>query len=183
MSKIYLVRHAKAYANLRDFTAFGNEDSPLEPKKGIPQALQLGKVFINECGIVPITYDKPVLSSTYKRSQQTAEVAGFRYIETHSVLNETRFGEKDLGPAETVIKHARERWIPDETRARAERFIDMVRQGELQHQIFFSHGIFIASVRLVLADEAHPPGKEVPDEFHPKRGYIPDLASISPVDI
>jgi broad specificity phosphatase PhoE len=74
MAEILLVRHAQSYANLRDFTAFGNIDSPLTDK-GIQQAQRLGDIFSEQYDIMTGQHKVPVAPSEYKRAQQTAEVA------------------------------------------------------------------------------------------------------------
>lgn len=182
MAEILLVRHAKSLANNRDFTVFGNEDSPLGPK-GIRQAEELKQTFRYYWGIDPATYGKPVLSSTYTRPQETAERAGFRLIETNEILNESVFGQDDPSPEEAKARHAAERWVPDETAERAALFIDLVRRGELGHQIFFTHGLYIAGVLLNLADEASANGADFAHKFQEKRGFIPDLATIVPIEV
>jgi broad specificity phosphatase PhoE len=173
MAEIILVRHAKAYANLRDFTAAGNEKSEVEPAKGRGQAIGLGRVFREKYHIDPVSYPHAVAASEYTRTQQTAELAGFRRVHIHPILNESVFDREGLNPEEVKLKHVQERWVPGETAERAERFVELIRKGDLEYQIFFSHGIFIAGVMLHLADEANVTGAPFPHEFTEERGFIP----------
>jgi broad specificity phosphatase PhoE len=173
MTEIILVRHAKSYANVRDF-AFGNETSPLT-EEGIVQATALGTAFLDEYGIDPTTYEQPVLASEFIRPQQTARYAGFRHIEVDSLVNESNLESLDMNGAEAVKKHLKEGWVPDETYERARRFIALVRSGDLGYQIYFTHGLFIASVLTGLSHE----GQRY--EASLKRGLIPSLATITKV--
>lgn len=184
MGRHLLVRHAKARANERDFTAFGNIDSPLvEGEKGIPRAKGLNKVFREKYGIIPEIYNRPVASSVYTRSQQTLELAGFVLIHTHPILNETVFDRGGLSPEAVVRKHIEERWVPREAAERAAWLIESMRTGEFQYEVSGSHGILTASVKMQLVDEALAAGAEPPYEFAEFHGYIPDFATIVPVEV
>ncbi|OGL29363.1 hypothetical protein A3D14_01180 [Candidatus Saccharibacteria bacterium RIFCSPHIGHO2_02_FULL_47_12] len=182
MAEILLVRHAKSYANQRDFTAFGNVDSPLV-EKGVKQAQELAEVLKNQYGIIPSEYDLPVVSSEFVRPQQTAQIAGFKKVHIHPVINEAEFDRTVMGVPDPVAKHARERWAPDETRERAKRLIEIIRTGELNYTIFFTHGLFIAATLLELSEEAQANGHRLGHEFTEDRGFIPRLATITPVEI
>jgi hypothetical protein len=57
----------------------------------------------------------------------------------------------------------------------------LVREGELDYQIYFSHGFFIAAVLEVVSDEHKARGEESPHPFDEARGYIPKLARITPI--
>jgi len=183
MAEILLVRHAKSYANKQDFTVFGNEDSPLEDEKGIPQAIALNGLFKQHHGISPESYSHPVLASKYVRPQQTAQYAGFEYIDASELINESNLERAHLSGKDAIAKHARERWVPDETKERAIRLIECVRSGELAYEIYFTHGLFIAAVMLQLSDEAEIRGYDFPHVFGEKRGYIPDLATVTSATI
>lgn len=182
MAEILLVRHAKSYANQRDFAAFGNMDSPLT-EKGIEQARALGGLFRDQYGIVPAQYDRPVVASEFVRAQQTAQIAGFKDIHISTLINEADFDRTVLGVPDPVSKHATERWVPDETRQRAVRFIELVRSGQLDYQIFFTHGLFKAAVLTELAHESSANGMEFGHSFTEARGFIPFVATITPVKV
>ncbi len=69
MTDILLVRHAQSFANKRDFTAFGNVESPLT-EQGIEQAQVLKETFRTEFGIDPDNYRNPVAVSELTRTQK-----------------------------------------------------------------------------------------------------------------
>lgn len=168
MPEILLVRHAQSHANKRNFAAFGNVDSPLTDR-GVEQSIGLWAVFRDEYGIDPLEYDQPVLASEYTRPQQTAEHAGFRYIHVNPLINESDVDRDIMSGVDVIAKHQAERWAPEESRQRARRFIELVRTGELGYQIYFSHGMFIASVLLEL-DQSE---RNSPYTFDNKRGFVP----------
>ncbi|MFI5271030.1 MAG: phosphoglycerate mutase family protein [Candidatus Saccharimonadales bacterium] len=178
MSERLLIRHAQSYANKRDFTAFGNEDSPLTDK-GIGQAHAINGVLRAEFGIVPEEYERPVLASTYRRPQQTAEVVGFRDIHVSPIINESDVDDESMNGRDVIEKHAQEVWVPDSVRARAGDFVDKVQSGELDYEIYFSHGIFIAAVLL----ECDVRLIETAVEFDENRGYVPLQAAITKVEL
>lgn len=177
MTKILLVRHAESQANLRDFTAFGNIASPLT-EKGIMQVKDMSAEFRSLYGIDPKNYESSVLSSTYARPFQTAEVAGFRNIERSPAINESDVDEEILQGINVIKKHRMERWVPKEVSDRAIEFIKLVRSGELGYEIYFTHGLFIAAVLLELEKEG-----DSTYVFDKERGFIPLQASITPVTI
>lgn len=177
-----MARHAKSWANRRDITVFDNAESPLDAK-GESQAVGMNAVFKQEFDIVPEDYEEPVLASTFVRPQQTAHLAGFKRIAADEILNESEIPPHLLSGSRVVEKHAHERWIPEELRARAKRFVELVRAGELDYQVYFSHGFFIASVLEVVSDEHAARGEVSPHVFDEARGYIPRLATITPVTL
>lgn len=181
MAEILLTRHARSYANLRD-PAFGNVESPLD-EKGIGQAVLLGTIFRRDHGIEPKFYPKAVLASEYTRPQETARRAGFKYIVVNAIINESSIDRELLSGRQIINKHKEEGWIPPETQARAQRFLSLVRQGELGYQIYFTHGLFIASVLSELSAEAAAQGEEPQHKFDEERGFIPLLATITPVTV
>jgi broad specificity phosphatase PhoE len=178
MSERLLIRHAQAFANIRDFTAFGNEDSPLTDK-GILQAHGINETLRTEFDIVPEEYDRPVLASSYKRPQQTAQVVGFKDIHVSPIINESDIDDASMNGRDVIEKHAQEVWAPDSVKARAGDFIDKVQSGELDYEIYFSHGMFIAAVLL----ECDVRVIEIATDFDEKRGYVPLQAAITKVDI
>lgn len=178
MTEILLARHAQSWANKRDFTAFGNMESPLT-EKGIQQALTLGQLLRYEYGIDPELYGAPVLASEYVRPKQTAEVAGFRNIHIDGLINECEMKEEITSGIEVIKKHREERWVPEKTKENAKRFIDLVGQGDLGYEVYFTHGMFIAGVLLEL-DEQGIRHAYTPDD---QRGYVPLQASVTALGI
>lgn len=181
MGEILLTRHAKSYANARD-PAFGNVESPLD-EKGIGQTVQLGATFSSDHDIVPKFYPRAVLASEYKRPQETARHAGFKYIRVSPIINESAIDRELLSGRQIITKHKEEGWVPPETRERAQKFLSLIRQGELEYQIFFTHGLFIASVLSELSAEAAARGEEPQHTFDEERGFIPLLATITPATV
>jgi broad specificity phosphatase PhoE len=178
MREVLLIRHAQSEANKERsdiaegavHTAIGNTTAQLTPK-GIEQSEELAVLLGERYGIEPARYDRPVASSEYTRPQETLVAVGFQKYHLLPILNELEVSDEIiplLGGRKIIEKHATERWVPDEVYKRAVRFIDMVRSGELGYQIYFSHGLFIAGVKLA-AEEFAPQNSY---EFS-KRGYIP----------
>ncbi len=180
--EILMARHAKSWANRRDITVFGNAESPLD-LKGEGQAIGMNMVFEEQYGIIPELYEEPVLASTFVRPQQTAHMAGFKRIVADEILNESEIPPELLAGSRVVEKHANERWIPEELKDRAKKFVDLIREGELGYQIYFSHGFFIASVLEVVSDEYAEQGEQSPHHFDERRGYIPHLATITTINL
>ncbi|CAN5165263.1 hypothetical protein BH09PAT3_BH09PAT3_4020 [soil metagenome] len=178
MAEILLVRHAQSYANKQDFTAFGNVESPLT-ERGIEQAVALNGVFRAEFGIVPEEYDRPVVASAYTRPQQTAQHAGFQHIDINPLINESVIDSRLESGKDIVKRHSLERWVPESVRQRASDFVDQVHSGELNYEIYFSHGVFIAAVLL----ECDVRLIEVAVPFTEDRGYVPLQAAVTKLDI
>lgn len=178
MREVLLIRHAQSEANKQRsddtegavHTAIGNSTARIT-SKGIEQSEELATLLNEQFGIDPAMYDKPVASSEYTRPQETLIAAGFQRYHLQPILNELEVSDEIiplLGGRKIIEKHARERWVPDEVYERAVRFIEMVRSGELGYQIYFSHGLFIAGVKLA-AEEYAPE-----NSYHfGDRGYIP----------
>lgn len=179
MKEILLTRHAKSYANARD-VAFGNQQSPLN-EQGIVQAWDLNYTFRDKFGITPDTYTKPVAASDYLRPQQTAHTSGFNIIEVTPLINEVEISPDMLGKDKIIRKHRDEGWVPEELQERAAEFIQAARANELDYEIYFTHGFFIAAVLDRLSVEHEIQGQPSPYEFDEKRGFIPRLATITPV--
>ncbi len=178
MTEVLLVRHAQSHANKRNFAAFGNVKSPLT-ERGISQAQGLGYVFRETYGIDPLHYDRPVLASEFTRPQQTAEHAGFTKIDTSSLINESDVDRDVMSGVDVIDRHRKERWAPSESLERAQKFIELVRSGELAYQIYFSHGMFIASVLL----ELDQPVGSISQPFDEKRGFVPLQATVIKVNL
>ena len=173
MSEVLLVRHAMSTANARN-PAFGNEEAPLT-ELGIEQATELVGKFAEHHKIVTADYIEPVAVSEYKRPQETAHHAGFNNTAVLSLINEGSIPPGMLRGREIVNKHATEGWIPDELKRRAAKLIKLIENETLSYQIYFTHGLFIAAVLTELG------GQDIPFDEH--RGYIPTLATITPVQI
>lgn len=168
MREVFLVRHAQSYANKRDFAAFGNMDSPLTDK-GRERAAALNGIFRERYGIIPEEYDKPVAVSEYARTQQTAEIAGFSRRDVVPLINESDVDREIMSGLDVINKHMKERWAPEEVRARTGQFIEQVQSGELDYDIFFTHGMFIASVAL----DCQVRVIDIDLPFDENRGFVP----------
>jgi hypothetical protein len=174
MTEILLARHAQAYANQRDFAAFGNRESPLTDH-GIEQTKAMNQAFRSDFDIIPEEYPRPVLASTFVRPQQTARLVGFNVIDISSKIDEARVDEEVMSGINPVEKHANERWVPDSLKEPVASFLDEVQGGSLRYEIYFTHGMFIAGV--VLECEARGIDHGIP--FDAKRGYAPLQAAIT----
>lgn len=114
MTKL-VVRHAFSTANDRDqygTPAFGNPESPLMPQ-GIEQAIELGKKLTTLYGLD--LNIEPVAVSMMRRTQETAIVAGFRWLHIYPELNEEKGGLSD----NDVRLALQEKHSPDATRKAA----------------------------------------------------------------
>ena len=184
-AEVILARHGKSTANARDL-AFGNVEAPLV-EKGIAQAWNLEFEFREEYGIYTPKYAGVVACSEFTRTRQTAHCAGFKQIETVPVINEVELTGSILEKGRIVQKHRDERWVPQELQERARQFIDMYRAGELQYKIYFTHAFFIAAVLDQLSQEYVARGEVSPYVFDDRpdvgRGYLPELATLTAVDL
>ncbi len=172
MPQIYLARHGQSTVNVGDI-AFGNKSAPLTVV-GMGQTSELRNGFM-EVGITPESYDMPVLASDYVRARDTARATGFTVIDQSSIVNEANL-EGDISQGLQVIKkHSKTGWVPEETYVRAQHFISLIREGMLGYEVYFTHGMFIASVLTVLEDDRHT--------LDADRGFIPLQASLTVVDI
>ena len=174
MAEILLARHAQAYANRRDFAAFGNKESPLTDH-GIGQTIAMNRAFRSDFGIVPEEYARPVLASTFVRPQQTARLVGFNVIHISSKIDEARVDDEVMSGISPIEKHANERWVPESLKGPVARFLDEVQEGSLSYEIYFTHGMFIAGVAL----ECEARGIDHGIPFDEKRGYVPLQAAIA----
>lgn len=177
MSEYILVRHAESHANTGNFVAFGNEDSPLN-ENGIKQIPGIRRAF-KQLGIIPSEYEKPVLTSEFVRTKETAKRVGFRFIDHSPLINEARVDEEVRSGIKPVLKHAAERWVPDTIKEPASRFVDMLQSGGMGYEIFFTHGMFIAGALL----ECDERGIQTGVPFDPKRGYVPLRAAVTKITI
>jgi broad specificity phosphatase PhoE len=97
----YVARHGFSAANNRDnfgTPAFGNPDAPLE-ELGREQARLMGYQLKNEFGIN--LRSTAVAVSSLRRSQETAQEAGFHKLRIYSQLDEIEHGlsYEELGEA------------------------------------------------------------------------------------
>ena len=169
MTEVLLVRHAKSRANVGDFVAFDNMNSPIV-LEGVEQCGELNGRLIREFGIDPEQYEEPVAASEFVRPQQTAYVTGFKNIEISPLLNEPDFSRGVLTGAQIVRKHRKERWAPEEARVQARQLLDKVSGGNFPYFIAFTHGIISATVLLELESMGHDMSQHT---FDDKRGYVP----------
>ena len=130
-------------------------------------------------GIVPVDYAKPVLTSFYERSLQTAQTAGFAAIHRTDIIDESEiYTTGPLAGVDVINKHVTEDgWLPEEEIDRAYCFIEAVRKGRLPYEIVFSHGMIIAAIVSELARQGGV------YRFDEKRGYVPLQAGIVRVEI
>ena len=180
MTKVLLVRHAQSTANTGD-VAFGNFEAPLTDHALKHQIPQLRKELIDEYGINPDEYDRPVVASEYHRTHQTARELGFRYIDKTGIINESDIYHSDtLAGVDVVQKHVEEGgWLPEEELARAQEIIDHIRRGTFEYEIIFSHGMVIAGILSEL-NKRRGSKSIKPDA---ERGYVPLQAQIIQIDI
>lgn len=178
MPEIILARHAESHANNGDFVAFGNNESPLTDH-GIEEALAMRAAFGTRFAINPGEYERAVLASTFTRTQQTAEVVGFRVVDISSSIDEARVDKEVRSGIKPAVKHAKERWVPDTIKGPAASFVDGVQSGELDYEIFFTHGMFTAGVLL----ECDARGIDHGVPFDIERGYVPLRAALTQLTI
>ena len=86
-----ICRHAHSGANVRGGEVFGRADARLDDQ-GVQQATRLGYVLENILGIHPPT--TRVATSTFRRTPQTAELAGFVELTSYEYLDEVPHGCK-----------------------------------------------------------------------------------------
>lgn len=179
MAEFFLVRHTESFANLRDFTAFGNFDSPLTPRGRI-QARAVGEQFRDVHHINPAEYACAVASSQFKRARQTAHLAGFRHLHLLDLINESDV-DREIGTGENVIaRHREEQWAPEETHKRVAAHLDAMQSGEYPYKISFTHGMYIGDFMWECVDR----GIEVPYAFDAEKyGYIPLRGTVIKIDI
>ena len=173
MTEFLFIRHGEAFVNVNDL-AFGNRESPLTAN-GVNQVLAL------EEELAPYTEQQAAVS-TYRRAKETATVAGFSYPAVVPLLDESEldpviFDWGDIN--QPMDKHVQERWIPLETLGRASTLVQMIQEGDLDYQVYFTHGLFIAGILMV----CEIAGIETNYPFDPVRGYVPLRAQIVRIEI
>lgn len=178
MKEFFLIRHGQSYANLRDFTAFGNHESPLT-EKGISQAIELRQTLRNNHAIESSHYVDTVAVSELVRAQQTAEHAGFKKVSIIPLINESDVDEEVMQGIDVISKHRSELWVPSETKSRARELYERIRDRDMRYEIYFTHGMFIAGFLLECAVQL----VEIHKPFDSNRGYIPLLTEVVKVCI
>lgn len=168
MAEILLIRHGESYANKREFAAFGNIDSPLTDR-GIEQATDLKEKLKVEFGIDPSSNSKKVAVSRFLRAQQTLQYSGFFDFTVLELIDEADVDREIMAGVDVKKKHREEKWVEPSVKRRAEKLVDNIQSGEFDYDIYFTHGMFIASVLLICEEREidfnHP--------FDEKTGYIP----------
>lgn len=148
MRTVYLVRHGLSQANNRESAAFGANDAELMPA-GIEHAKVAGQLLIGRYALLQVNQ---VATSTMRRAQQTAEVAGFASF--------TAYPELDEVPV-LIDGHAterRERWHKGEFEPHILDHARNTLQYAPSEQIWFTRGLVIAGICKELGQykDTHP---------------------------
>ncbi len=174
MKQRLFIRHAESTINTGDI-AFGNLEAPLTQKALEIQIPNAKNELLEKYGISPERCDKLVASSLYRRAHQTAKELGFGQVDQFEILNESRiYNQGDLRGVDVIKKHVSENgWLPEPELERARQIIKYIQDGDLDYEIFVSHGMVIAGIiselnRLGIAQIS----------FDSRRGYIPLQAQI-----
>jgi hypothetical protein len=123
---VLVIRHALSEANNRDnigTPAFANPAAPLMDT-GKQQAIQLGSELMDRYGI---DFSEPIAVSEFRRTSETATLAGFYALNSYALLNEVAHGldlaelrqslddgqlpPAALSQAETILAHPPEERI------------------------------------------------------------------------
>ena len=137
MSKL-VARHGVSQANNREnygTPLFGNPEAGLM-EDGMVQATTLGVKLKSEFGIVVAS--EIVAVSELRRSQQTATVAGFRWLHIYPELNEEKGGLSDAEIAQALET----RRPPEATRIAARYLIE----HPPEEKIWITHALLIATI-------------------------------------
>jgi|GEM_PF-1727469 len=174
--ELILIRHPEAEVNKEGAIGLANRLSPLTPRGVNEQIPTTRELLRKKYGIDPYSYDEPVMTSTYNRTQQAARELGFRILHHLPSLNEMEM-DGTMDGRMVVAKHAAERWAPDETHERAEKLVRSLIEGTSPYKIGVSHGMFIASVCL----HAEASGQFDTSElyFDSRRGYVPLQSAVT----
>ncbi len=174
MKQILFIRHAESTTNVGD-VAFGNLEAPLTQKALEVQIPNAKNELFEKYGISPESCNKLVASSLYRRAHQTAKELGFGYVDQLEILNESQiYNQGELKGVDVIKKHVDENgWLPEQELVRARQIIKAIQDGEINHEIFVSHGMVIAGI----ISELNRSGfADIP--FDAKRGYVPLQAQI-----
>jgi broad specificity phosphatase PhoE len=147
VTKVLLIRHAQSIANTGDM-AFANFESPLTDTALSSQIPKAREELIEQYGINPDEYDRPVAASEYYRTYQTARELGFRCIDRIGMINESDiYNSGDLTGVDVIQRHVEEDgWLPEQELSRAQEIIESMQSGSLDYEIIFSHGMVIAGI-------------------------------------
>jgi broad specificity phosphatase PhoE len=142
--KYLLIRHAKTDANVIRSIKLGEEGAPLN-ELGEGQARSLA-VKLKDLGVN--TDVEPVAASELLRAVQTAELAGFKKVESNSLLNEITIDDPES--TRVLISQAK---VPTQAKEAAQRII----RNPPKQKIWVTHGLVITAllVELGLDDPQH----------------------------
>lgn len=133
MSKL-LIRHGLSEANDRSSAAFGMSDAQLLPQ-GIEHARSVRRILVAHYGLDP--EQDSAAASLMLRSQQTAQVVGFKVVSNYAILNEVEV------PKTPELRTALDsKAIVPEARDAAE----AVLANPPKEDVWFTHGYLIAAV-------------------------------------
>jgi phosphohistidine phosphatase SixA len=141
---IYVVRHAISEANNREnigTLAFGSPDAPLMDPLGKDQARQVGRDFIEQHGIHPGRFGT-VAVSTMRRTDQTAELAGFSRRKSYRQLDEVAHGL----PGDVLKEMLKRKEVPGIALKVARELL----YNAPPEQVWFTHGLIIAGLTQAL---------------------------------
>lgn len=131
--KYLVIRHAKTDANRLTRAVFGKSGAPINDE-GKQQAKKLHDELI-KLNIDPVT--EPVVVSELLRTQQTAELAGFKKIEANPLLNEVNTAD----PKHTLELVAQGK-LPEEAIVAARTIL----ANPPKQRIWVTHGLVIAAI-------------------------------------
>lgn len=137
MSKL-VGRHCISEANNRanyGTPAFGNPNAPLMPL-GREQAARMGGLIVAQYGFDPSA--TPVAASELRRSQETAEIAGFIDLHIYPALNEEKGELGDLEVRQAITS----RKSPEATVSAARYLIEHPPKEE----IWITHAYLVATI-------------------------------------
>ena|SRR5688572_4263086 len=146
--RYYLIRHAQTDATRLTRAAYGKQGAPINTS-GREQAQAMRKKLI-ELGID--IEDEPAAVSALIRTQQTAQVAGFKKLAVYNILNEVK--TDDPHKTQALIKSSK---LPPEAGVAAKKILNQ----PPEEKIWVTHGQVIAALlqELNLTD----PAKFMPD--------------------
>lgn len=155
-------RHGLSAANDRNnigTLAFAHEQAPLIDL-GKEQAQIMGELLVKSYGINPIS--EPVATSEMRRTEQTAEEAGFKSITRYSLLDEVRHG-MDLLEMRAMLDQGK---LPPIAIRMAEETLN----DPPEERVWISHGLRIAGICAVLG-------------VHQDKRLIPRFCEIREIDL
>ncbi len=153
--RVWVIRHAHSQANIRSrYVALGKRNARLTGE-GRKKARQTSRLFPTKYGITP--HNTPVAVSQLRRTQQTAEVLGFKKMKSYPQLNEVELG---LRPGEThrlLANHD----LPDIVIEAAEKLL----RKPPPEQVWVTHGLLVAGLCAIRRTLIQLPREEVPVPF------------------